>query len=89
MILNALLIRCDQHGSACVPYGTSYKRFFEGPEVLMACPAGLATYEASRHLADARAVSLLSAYVHHGQLSPRLLMHETVRRGAQKRSFPT
>lgn len=38
-------------------------------------------YEASRHLADARAVSLLSPYVHHGQLSARLLQQETLARG--------
>ena len=36
-------------------------------------PAGLAQYEAARHFADARAVTKLSAYVHHGQLSARLL----------------
>ena len=35
--------------------------------------AGLAQYEKARHFADARAVTKLSAYVHHGQLSARLL----------------
>ena len=40
---------------------------------LVAAPAGLAKYEAARHFADARTVTRLSAYVHHGQLSARLL----------------
>ena len=44
--------------------------------------AGLKEYEAGRHLADARAVTRLSAYVHHGQLSARLLHAETAKRGA-------
>ena len=50
------------------------------------CPAahaGLATYEAARHFADARAVTRLSAYMHHGQLSARLLMTETHRAGGK------
>ena len=45
--------------------------------------AGLATYEAARHFADARAVTRLSAYVHHGQLSARLLMAETHKAGGK------
>lgn len=48
--------------------------------------AGLKEYEAGRHLADARAVTRLSAYVHHGQLSARLLHAETAKRGALRRS---
>lgn len=43
---------------------------------------GLQEYEAGRHLADARAVTRLSAYVHHGQLSARLLHAETAKRGS-------
>jgi deoxyribodipyrimidine photolyase len=46
----------------------------------------LATYEAARHFADARAVTKLSAYVHHGQLSARLLAAETVRAGGARLS---
>ena len=56
------------------------------PEKRLSIGAGLATYEAARHFADARAVTRLSAYVHHGQLSARLLAAETARAGGARLS---
>lgn len=48
--------------------------------------AELAKYESSRHLADARAVSKLSPYIHSGQLSARQVLSVAEQHGGKQAS---